>query len=728
MSFLPDRKSFVGASRHSVSRQDDAGGAPEKTISPGLFEIGKNVFLRVGQDNLSLIAAGVAFYAMTAIFPAIAALVSVYGLFADPHTIERLIASYADLLPANSLKLLTDALENFAGNSHSTLNAALVISVALALWSAKAGVSSLMTGLNIANETAEKRSFIVQQIVALALTIGAAILAIVALASVALIPAILGFLPLTEGVKTVLGLARWPLLAILVYLGLAVAYRLGPSTEHPAWKWVTWGAAIATGLWLAASALFSFYVSHFGAYDATYGALAAPVILLLWFWLSALAVLVGAAIDAELECAGGVRAGPMPAGAAASGKVQERNAALARSPGGNRIHQEGWNMARSGERSLSDLQHEAARSRAEFSETVDQLRSKVADTVTDFRARVSPDAIKAEASDYFRAKADDLVDKARRNPLQAAAIGLGVGYPLLRVVRSIPAPVLMVGAGLYLLGSSSAQNASLKFGQSASRKLGAVADQLSEQVGAGADVVRQNVQTVQDLASDGLTSAREAASSGLGNFKDQTSTAGATLADGLNQAKDRAADFANSASDGMGDIKRKAAGAFSTTSDAVRGHVATTSSALLETAGGVAEFGADAAYKIRDRAVDTSQRATSIINQTIQQNPLLVGGLGLAAGMLIASALPQSDTEKSALARAGVAARRQANDLASKGFDAAKGIAVGVMADVAEQAVREGLSGTDLNVAAEDLGRRVRKVADSATGAAFGAAKTNDAA
>ena len=216
MSFLPDRKSFVGASRHSVSRRDAAGGAPEKTISPGLYEIGKNVFLRVGQDNLSLIAAGVAFYAMTAIFPAIAALVSVYGLFADPHTIERLIASYADLLPANSLKLLTDALENFAGNSHSTLNAALVISVALALWSAKAGVSSLMTGLNIANETAEKRSFIVQQIVALALTIGAAILAIVALASVALIPAILGFLPLTEGVKTVLGLARWPLLAILV--------------------------------------------------------------------------------------------------------------------------------------------------------------------------------------------------------------------------------------------------------------------------------------------------------------------------------------------------------------------------------------------------------------------------------------------------------------------------------------------------------------------------------
>jgi hypothetical protein len=286
----------------------------------------------------------------------------------------------------------------------------------------------------------------------------------------------------------------------------------------------------------------------------------------------------------------------------------------------------------------------------------------------------------------------------------------------------------MVGAGLYLLGSSSAQNASLKFGQSASRKLGAVADQLSEQVGAGADALRQNVQNVQDLASDSLTSAREAVSSGLGNFKDQTSSAGATLAVGLNKAKDRAANFANSASDGMGDIQQKAVDAFSTTSDAVRGRVAATSSAVRETAGGVAEFGTDAAYKIRDRAVDTSQRATSIINETLQQNPLLVGGLGLAVGMLIASALPQSDTERGVLNNAGAAARKQANDLASRGFDAAKGVAVGVIADVAEQAVRGGLSATNVNAAAEDFGRRVRKVAESATGAAFGAAKTNDAA
>jgi hypothetical protein len=385
-------------------------------------------------------------------------------------------------------------------------------------------------------------------------------------------------------------------------------------------------------------------------------------------------------------------------------------------------------MARSDERSLSDLQEDAQRNRAEFVETVDQLRSKVADTVTDIRTRVSPDAIKAGASDYFRARAEDLVDKARRNPLQAAAVRLGVGYPLFRIARSIPAPVLMVGAGLYLLGSSSARNASRKLGQNASRKLGAVENQLFEQVAVGAEAMRKNVQDVQDLASDGVASAREAVSSSMENLKQQTSAAGATLTDGVDHLKGSATNFANSASDSIDDIKQKAIDAFAASSDAVRGRAATTSSFVRDNVGGVTEFGTDAAQRMRDRAVETSQKATSIINETLQQNPLLVGGLGLAIGMLIASALPQSDIERGVLNDAGAQARKQANALASKGFDAAKGIAVGVLADVAEQTVREGMSATDLNATVEDLGRRVRKVAESATGAAFSATKTTDAA
>lgn len=178
-------------------------------------------------------------------------------------------------------------------------------------------------------------------------------------------------------------------------------------------------------------------------------------------------------------------------------------------------------MARSDDRSVSDLQAEAELNRVEFAETVDQLRSKVSDTVTDFRERLSPDAIKAEVGDYFRTRADSLIEKARKNPLQAAAIGVGVGYPLLGIVRSIPAPVLMVGAGLFLLGSTSGQNAS--------RKLGAVADDLSDQIGNGADAVRKNIREVQAMTSDGAVSARAALSSGLESLKQQTSGAGTVL-------------------------------------------------------------------------------------------------------------------------------------------------------------------------------------------------------
>ena len=266
-----------------------------------LARIAKNVFVRIGKDNLSLVAAGVAFYAMTAIFPAIAAFVSVYGLFADPAKVQDEVVSLSSLLPAASLKLLTDALQSYASKSHSSLNFALLVSLALALWSAKAGVTSLMTGLNIANERDEKRSFVLQQVVAVALTLGAMLFAAIALAALAVLPVLIGFLPLPVNLQTSLDFGRWPLLAILVAFGLAVVYRFGAYKEHPKWRWISWGAAIATLVWIIGSALFSFYVSRFGSYDATYGSLAAPVVLLLWFWLSALIVLIGAEIDAELD-------------------------------------------------------------------------------------------------------------------------------------------------------------------------------------------------------------------------------------------------------------------------------------------------------------------------------------------------------------------------------------------------------------------------------------------
>jgi membrane protein len=308
MPFLGDRVERTGARNTRAVVQDDV--RPET-----LFRIALNVAMRIGRDNLMLVAAGVAFYAMTAIFPAIAAFVSIYGLFADPSHVQDQVSGYSALIPAASLKLLTDALQSFVSKSNSSLSLALVVSVCVALWSAKAGISSLMTGLNIANETTEKRSIFVQQGTGLLLTAGGVVFAGVALTTIALLPIVIDFLPLTDAGKAVLGLGRWPLLALLVCFALAVLYRFGPCRQKAKWRWITLGSAIATLLWLIASGLFSFYVSRFGTYDKTYGSLAAPVVLLLWFWLSGLIVLIGAEIDAELEHADGKVARDLPVGA-----------------------------------------------------------------------------------------------------------------------------------------------------------------------------------------------------------------------------------------------------------------------------------------------------------------------------------------------------------------------------------------------------------------------------
>jgi hypothetical protein len=368
-------------------------------------------------------------------------------------------------------------------------------------------------------------------------------------------------------------------------------------------------------------------------------------------------------------------------------------------------------MPRGDERSLSDLKRGAERTRAEFTETVDQLRCKVSDTVTEFRERVSPDAIKAEVSDYFRTRGQLLLDKARSNPLQAAAIGAGLAYPLLGIVRSIPAPVLMVGAGLFLLSS--------RAGQSASRKLGVIAGDVSDQIHVGADAVRKIGNDAQEMASDGMASAQEAISSGVNSFKRQASTARATLAEGAGELRRNAADFVSSASDGMDDLKQKASEAVGATAETLRNGAATTSSIVQNAAESASEFGTEIALKIRDRAVETSQTATTTVTATIQRNPLLVGGIGLAIGMLIASVLPRSDIEKGIMGGASADVQKRADELASKGLETAKGIASSVLGDVSDQADQEGLTPTGLNAAAEDLGRRVRKVAENATTAAF---------
>ncbi len=296
-------KKTPGSPSASVGTSDAKAGSDGKPTEhpPGFMGIARSVFDRFGNDNISLVAAGVAFYVMLSIFPALAAMVSLYALVGNPDDVAARIQDYSYLLPPEAMKLITDGLHNFAKTAGSTLTWALVTSVLLALWSARAGVSSVMTGLNIAYEEVETRSFIVQTLIALGLTIGGVFFAVVVIFAVAIIPIILNILPFGPFFATVLNFARWPILAVLVVLGFAVIYRYGPSRKDASWRWITWGSGIATLLWLAGSILFSIYVGKFGSYEATYGALGAVVILLLWLWVSALVLLIGAEIDGELD-------------------------------------------------------------------------------------------------------------------------------------------------------------------------------------------------------------------------------------------------------------------------------------------------------------------------------------------------------------------------------------------------------------------------------------------
>ncbi len=282
----------------------DTGGAGKKSATvrkPGLLGVGQAVFERFGRDNTSLIAAGIAFYILAALFPALAAMVSIYGLVADPTPVADRVKGLDSMLPPEASKIIIDGIESFAHKSGSQLSFALVVSLVLALWSARAGMSSVMTGLNIAYEETEKRSFIMQNVIALALTLGGILFGILIILAVAIVPAALAFLHPDGVVAQVLDIARWPVLAVVVVLVFAVIYRYAPSRSHADWRWISWGSGIAAVLWMVGSVVFSFYVSHFGSYSATYGALGAVVIMLLWFWVSATVLLLGAEIDDEID-------------------------------------------------------------------------------------------------------------------------------------------------------------------------------------------------------------------------------------------------------------------------------------------------------------------------------------------------------------------------------------------------------------------------------------------
>ncbi|HVB89275.1 MAG TPA: YihY/virulence factor BrkB family protein [Beijerinckiaceae bacterium] len=277
--------------------------APAGSLDPGKqSNVAMAVWTRIGRDNITLVSAGVAFYALLAIFPALAILVSIYAIFSDPSKVGSQLSILSGLLPPEAFKLITTGVQSFVAKSGSAKNDfALIIGLVFALWSARSGMSSLMTGLNIAYEESEKRSFIMQTLISLALTIGAIVAVVVSIAAVAILPAVLALIPTNAFISALLSWGRWPLLVVLALLGIAVVYRFAPCRTNPRWRWISIGSAVAAVLWLISSALFSFYVSHFSSYDGAYGSIGAVVVLLMWLWLTTVVVLIGAETDAELE-------------------------------------------------------------------------------------------------------------------------------------------------------------------------------------------------------------------------------------------------------------------------------------------------------------------------------------------------------------------------------------------------------------------------------------------
>jgi membrane protein len=278
-----------------------AADTPSEIPSAGWRDVLWRVKDEMAKDNLSLVAAGVAFYALLAIFPAIAAVVSIYGLVVDPQTASDQLAAMSQMLPEQARGIIEEQLTSVASGAPTALGVGAIVGLLLTLWSANKGTQSLITALNIVYDEEEQRGFVRLTLISLGLTLGIILFLILCLAAIAAMPVLLGNLGLPEDVRRLASWLRWPILGIAFVIALAVLYRFAPSRDEPRWRWVSWGAVVATVLWLVGSALFSWYVSNFGSYNETYGSIGAVAVLMMWLWLSALIVLLGAELNAEME-------------------------------------------------------------------------------------------------------------------------------------------------------------------------------------------------------------------------------------------------------------------------------------------------------------------------------------------------------------------------------------------------------------------------------------------
>ncbi|MCB7482501.1 YihY/virulence factor BrkB family protein [Christiangramia sediminis] len=267
----------------------------------GWVDIGKRVWHEMQVDHVQIVSAGVAFYFFLSIFPTIVASISIYSLVLEPSQIEAQISRLNLILPEKAFGMITDILEPVIQQNRKELGWGVFFSILVSIWSANKGTNALFQGVNIAYDELESRNIFKKNLITLLFTLCGLVLGLISLLIVIFFPLLIDKLGLSKEIENVLTWFRWVILGIILISTLSMVYRIAPNRRSPRFRWVSWGAILGTVLWLAGSMLFSWYVSNFGSYDDLYGSFAAVAILMLWLFLTAFIVLMGAEINSEME-------------------------------------------------------------------------------------------------------------------------------------------------------------------------------------------------------------------------------------------------------------------------------------------------------------------------------------------------------------------------------------------------------------------------------------------
>lgn len=286
---------------HHASGRGRQAEAPQEVTAPGWKDILLRTYREFGDDRVTLIAAAVTYYLLLALVPTLTAFVSIYGLFTDPATASEHVRLLSGVVPEGGLSIIDEQLSRLTGAGGTTLSIALLVSVAIALWSASSGVKTMFEAMNVAYGKREERNFFVLNATALLFTLAGIAGAILMIGAVVLVPLLLDLVGLGRGMEWALGVGTYLLLVAALMLGLAALYRFGPNHPQAKWRWVSPGALLATVTIIIVSLIFSWYAANFGNYDKTYGSLGGLIALLTWMWITVTAIIMGAELNSEAE-------------------------------------------------------------------------------------------------------------------------------------------------------------------------------------------------------------------------------------------------------------------------------------------------------------------------------------------------------------------------------------------------------------------------------------------